>query len=119
GQVDDHIALVHELVEDQLVEHRALHEPEAVVATEPVDVLEPPSRQVVECDDAVAPRQNRLREMRADETGAASYEVRVGHRWAAPSISRRRDACGYRGRTARRCRSVPAPPGSSAGRWRR
>ena len=28
GQVDDDVALVHQLVDDQLVEHRALHEPE-------------------------------------------------------------------------------------------
>ena len=77
-QVDDDVTLVDQLVHHQLVEHRPLDEAEVGVRAHAVDVRQSPGGEVVERDHVVAPPEQALDEMRADEAGAAGHQI-PGH----------------------------------------
>ena len=57
GQVDHHIALVREFVDDLLVEHGTVHKAQPWVEPDAIKVGEPASRQVIEGNHRVATGQ--------------------------------------------------------------
>ena len=79
GQVHDDVALVHELVDDELVEHRAVDEAEVGVVAQVVEVAQAAGGQVVERDHAVAPGEQGLDQVRADEAGTAGDQIAPAH----------------------------------------
>ena len=75
GQVDDHIALVCQFVDDELVQHGTVHEPQPRVGPDGVQVGQAPGRQVIQGNDRVTAGQQRLDQVRPDEATAAGYQV--------------------------------------------
>ena len=67
----DDVAAVHELVHDRRLEHGVDDEVEVAALAQVRDVPLGAGRQVVEDEDLPAVGEQQLREMRADEAGAA------------------------------------------------
>ena len=126
GQVPDGVALVDELAHDRLREHRLDDEVEVGPVAEALDVLHRAGREVVERVDLPAAPEQLVREVGADEPGAAGDERLAGgdhgepaYPWhaavALPGAAPRRSP----GRAARACaqpraRAAPRPCGPPA-----
>jgi hypothetical protein len=93
-QVDDDVALVHELVHDRGREDGIDHEVEVPPFAELGDVGRVGGREVVEAEDLVAAREQGLAQVAADEAGPAGDQglgparmaVRAAH-WCFPLVS--------------------------------
>jgi RNA polymerase sigma-70 factor (ECF subfamily) len=75
SEVHDGIALLDEIVHEEVIEDASQHEPEARM---PVDAVEIPGRsggEVVEDDDVIAPGEKRLAEVGTDESRTACNEI--------------------------------------------
>jgi hypothetical protein len=77
--VDDHFTVVDEVVNGLLVEHRAVHEPEAAVLPGAIEVGQTPGVERVEDDHVVAALQERVDEVRSDEPRATGHEKVAAH----------------------------------------
>ena len=75
GQVDHHIALMREFVDDEFVQHRTVHETQPRMGPDAIEVGEPPGRQVIEGNHRVTAGQQRFHQVRANEAAAAGHQV--------------------------------------------
>src|SRR5206468_3456357 len=82
-EVVDDVDLVDELVDDRGVEDRVDDEVEVLPRRKVRDVVDRPRREIVERPDLPAVLEQQLREVRADEPGAAGDE---GLRWHGESL---------------------------------
>jgi hypothetical protein len=96
--VEAHVGACNEVVEQVGVEDAAEDELDIVAVPQVLDVLQAPGREVVEEDHRVAPREQRVGEVGADEPGSAGDEGAHGTRAyvsGSPSVYMCVDGCGW------------------------
>ena len=75
GQVQDHVGLADQVVDQAGVGRAALDERRPAIGQEMVDVAQAPGAEVVQQEHVVPQCGERVAEVRADEAGAAGDEV--------------------------------------------
>jgi hypothetical protein len=74
GEVKDHVAPFSEEVHGVIVSNVLLHEAELGMFHDASEVAQIPGTEIVQGDDLIAAREERLRKVRTDETGPAGNE---------------------------------------------